>query len=499
MKKIVVTLFAAVFVLSMLFMTSDTTSGNQGKFVRSRTAIPNRYIVLFDDAALSSKLAPAREVSAVTSDVAKQYGARPEHVYSTAMKGFAAQMSAKQAMAMSRDPRVRMVEEDGLISVSASQPDPPSWGLDRIDQRQLPLNNSYDYEAAGSNVNVYIIDTGIRPSHIEFGGRATIDFDALTDGQNGLDCNGHGTHVAATIGGSTVGVARGVRLHGVRALPCGGTGPVSDVLAAVDWVTANHVAPAVVNMSLNGDVSPLLDFVVEQSIAGGLPFVAAAGNATDDACLSSPARVPTAITVGASGPTDNFLYFSNFGSCVDIFAPGDNIKSAWYTGDQIYRSLSGTSMAAPHVAGIAAIYLSAHPNATPAEVANVILSRATPGIINGLPDSASPNLMAYSEPPVASCGGTEYESALAFHEYTYLPGPNGFDGQAGTYSSTLNILDSMATQVSLEKLSAGGNWNMVATSSDEAILTYPGQAGRYRWKVESLKGGSPYTLCTNVQ
>src|SRR5690606_15326210 len=310
------------------------------------------------------------------------------------------------------------------------------------------------------------IDTGIRPSHVEFGGRATADYDALTDGQNGLDCNGHGTHVAATVGGNTVGVARGVRLHGVRALPCSGTGPVSNVLAAIDWVTANYAAPAVVNMSLGGDVSQLLDFVVEQSIAGGLPFVIAAGNATDDACLTSPGRVPSAITVGASGPTDNFLYFSNYGSCVDLFAPGDNIRSAWYTGDQIYRSLSGTSMATPHVTGIAAMYLSAHPSAPPAEVANVIASRATPGVITGL-DANSPNLLAYSDPPVAACSGTEYESALALHEYTYLPGESGFSGPAGVYSSTLNIFDSMATQVSLEKRSAGGNWNEVAASLDE--------------------------------
>lgn len=498
MKKIVVTLFAAVFVVSMLFMTSDTTSGDQGKFVRSRTAIPNRYIVLFDDSALTSQLAPAREVSALASDVAKQYGARPEHVYSSALKGFAGEMSPKQADAMSRDPRVRMVEEDSLISISASQPNPPSWGLDRIDQRQLPLNGSYDYAQAGSNVNVYVIDTGIRPSHVEFGGRATIDYDAVIDGQNGLDCNGHGTHVAATIGGNTVGVARGVRLHGVRALPCGGTGPVSNVIAAVDWVTANYVAPAVVNMSVGGEVSPLLDFVIDQAISGGLPFVIAAGNATDNACNMSPGRVPAAITVGATGTTDNFLYFSNYGSCVDVFAPGENIYSAWYTGDQIYKLKSGTSMATPHVTGIAALYLSEHPNAAPAEIANVITSRATPGIISGL-DPASPNLMAYSEPPVESCSGTEYSSELALHQYTYLPGSNGFNGPAGNYSSSLNIFDSMATQVTLEKQSSSGVWNEVAATLDEEILNYTGQAGRYRWKVESLKGGSPYTLCTSVR
>lgn len=497
MKTIVVTFFAVALGLSLMFMTSDTTSGDQGKFVRSRTAIPNRYIVLFDDAALSSKLAPAREVSAVTSDVAKQYGARPERVYSTAMKGFAAEMSAKQAIAMSRDPRVRMVEEDGLVSISATQPN-ATWGIDRIDQRQLPLNNTYNYESASSNVNVYVIDTGIRPSHVEFGGRATIDYDAVMDGQNGVDCNGHGTHVAATVGGNTVGVARGVRLHGVRALPCGGTGPVSNVLAAVDWVAANYVSPAVVNMSVGGEVSQLLDFVIDQAISGGLPFVIAAGNATDNACNMSPGRVPAAITVGATGPTDNFLYFSNYGSCVDVFAPGETINSAWYTGDQIYKEKSGTSMATPHVTGLAAIYLSTHPNATPAEIANVIISRATPGVINGLPDTATPNLMAYSDPPVESCSGTEYESALAFQEHTYLPGMDGFDGPAGNYSSALNILDSMATRVTLER-KTGTIWNAVASSNDEDILNYTGQSGRYRWKVESLKGGSPYTLCTTVQ
>ncbi len=493
MKKIVVLFFAIAFGLSLLFMTSDTTSGNQGKFFRSRTAIPNRYIVRLDDQALSSAKASPSEVAARTGEISADYGARPEKVYSSAMKGFSAEMSEKQALAMSQDPRVKMIEEDSLVSISASQPN-ATWGIDRIDQHQLPLNNTYNYSPASPNVNVYIIDTGIRPSHVEFGGRATADYDAMTDGQNGIDCNGHGTHVAGTIGGNTVGVAKGVRLHGVRALPCGGTGPVSNVLAAVDWVTANYVAPAVVNMSVGGGISPLLDFVVDQSIAGGLPFVIAAGNATDNACNMSPGRVPAAITVGATGPTDNYLYFSNYGSCVDVWAPGEDITSAWYSGDQIYNTISGTSMATPHVTGIAALYLTDHPNASPAEISSIIVSRATSGVISGL-DPASPNLMAYSDPPVDACSGIEYLGQLALNETTYQPNAAGFTGGAGSYSSAFTIFDSMATVISLQKRS-GANWTTVATSQDEDILNYSGTAGTYRWKIESMKGGSGYSLCS---
>ncbi len=493
MKKCVVLFFAIGLGLSLLFMTSDTTSGNEGKFFRSRNAIPNRYIVRLDEQALGFVKASPSEVSARTGEISADYGARPEQIYSSAIKGFSAEMSPKQARAMSRDPRVKMVEEDSMVSISASQSN-PTWGIDRIDQRQLPLNNTYNYSPASSNVNVYVIDTGIRASHVEFGGRATADFDAIIDGQNGNDCNGHGTHVAGTIGGNTVGVAKGVRIHGVRALPCGGTGPVSNVIAAVDWVTANYVAPAVVNMSVGGGISPLLDFVVDQSIAGGLPYVIAAGNATDLACNMSPGRVPAAITVGATGPTDNYLYFSNYGSCVDLFAPGEGITSAWYTGDQIYNTISGTSMATPHVTGMVALYLTDHPNATPAEISNILVSRATSGVITGL-DPASPNLMAYSDPPVAACSGTEYFGELALNQTAYQPNSSGFDASAGSFSSTFTIFDSMATVVSLQKRN-GSTWNTVASSQDEDILNYSGTAGKYRWKVESLKGGSGYSLCS---
>ncbi|HET9054807.1 MAG TPA: S8 family serine peptidase, partial [Cyclobacteriaceae bacterium] len=222
--------------------------------------------------------------------------------------------------------------------------------------------------------------------------------------------------------------------------------------------------------------------------------VIAAGNATDDACTMSPGRVPAAITVGATGTQDQFIYFSNYGSCVDLFAPGETINSAWFTGDQIYHLLSGTSMAAPHVTGIVAIYLTEHPNATPAEITNIITSRATAGIITGL-DAVSPNLLAFSDPPVDTCSGDEYIGNLALNQIAYQPNVNGFTGSAGTYSSEFTIFDSMATVISLQKRN-GSTWNTVASSQDEDVLNYNGTAGTYRWKIESMKGGSGYSLCS---
>jgi subtilisin family serine protease len=245
-------------------------------------------------------------------------------------------------------------------------------------------------------VNAYIIDTGIRRTHTQFGGRALIGFDAVGDGQNTNDCNGHGTHVSGTVGGSTYGVAKSVRLFAVRVLNCSGSGSTSGVIAGVDWVTAHHVAPAVANMSLGGGVSSALDTAVRNSIASGVTYAIAAGNSNINAANQSPARVSEAITVGATTRTDARSSFSNFGSVVDIFAPGSSILSAWNTSDTATNTISGTSMATPHVTGVVARFLQTNPGASPATARNAIVNAATLNHLSGIPTGTANRLLFWS-------------------------------------------------------------------------------------------------------
>jgi subtilisin family serine protease len=271
---------------------------------------------------------------------------------------------------------------------------PVTWGLDRIDQVALPLSNSYTYTTTGSGVNAYVIDTGIRITHSNFGGRAFVAFDSF--GGNGIDCNGHGTHVAGTIGSSTYGVAKSVRLYAVRVLNCSGSGTTSGVIAGVNWVTANRVNPAVANMSLGGGVSTALDSAVNNSINSGVTYAVAAGNSNTNASNSSPARVAAAITVGSSTRTDARSSFSNYGSVVDIFAPGSSITSTWHTSNTATNTISGTSMASPHVAGVAARYKQTNPGASPATVRNAIVNAASLNRLSGIPSGTANRLLFWS-------------------------------------------------------------------------------------------------------
>jgi subtilisin family serine protease len=305
-------------------------------------------------------------------------------------------MTEGMARGLANHPRVAWVEEDGEVSIDTTQSN-ATWGLDRIDQRNRPLNGTFVYSRTGSGVKAYIIDTGILRTHTQFGGRAIHGYTAINDGRGSTDCNGHGTHVAGTVGGSIHGVAKGVTLVAVRVLNCSGSGTNSGVIAGVDWVRGNHLAgqPAVANMSLGGGASSSLDTAVNNCINDGVTFSVAAGNSNANACNYSPARVSAAITVGSTTSSDTRSSFSNYGSCVDLFAPGSSITSAWYTSTTATRTISGTSMAAPHVAGVAALYLQGSPSASPSTVRNAIVNNATTNVLSSI-GSGSPNRLLYT-------------------------------------------------------------------------------------------------------
>ena len=366
----------------------DKTAKFQSK---GKDAIADQYIVVLADeaAGLHGDFSMAGQVADVLTAA---YGGKVKHLYKHALHGFSVTMKKEQALALAEDPRVLFVEEDAVVSLNATQTG-ATWGLDRIDQRNRPLNGTYVHNWTGSGVRAYVIDTGIRTSHTQFGGRAAVSFDAF--GGNGQDCNGHGTHVAGTVGGSIHGVAKSVQLRAVRVLNCSGSGSTSGVIAGVDWVRANHLKPAVANMSLGGGVSSALDTAVNSLISAGVTLAVAAGNSNINACNASPARVAAAITVGSSTSTDARSSFSNFGTCVDLFAPGSSITSAWSTSNTATRTISGTSMASPHVAGVAALYLQSNPSASPATVRNTIVNTATTNVLSGI-GTGSPNRLLYS-------------------------------------------------------------------------------------------------------
>jgi len=391
MKK-VFALLLFVGLCSAAFLSSPPAGkAKNDKLRKNSNKIENSYIVVLDENVIGERgrfsIAPY-----VAQELAATHRGQLKHVYQHAINGFAIEMTPEEAERLSMDFRVAYVEEDGIVTADATQTNPP-WGLDRIDQRSRPLNAIYTFNRTGAGVFAYVIDTGIRTAHTQFGGRAANVFDAF--GGNGQDCNGHGTHVAGTIGGSTFGVAKSVNLRGVRVLNCSGSGSNSGVIAGVDFVRLNRQNPAVANMSLGGGASSALDTAVNNLSNSGVAIAVAAGNSNTNACNSSPARAANAITVGSTTTTDARSSFSNFGSCLDLFAPGSGILSAWATSNTATATLSGTSMASPHVAGVAALYKQANPGASAATIRNAIVNGATTNVVTNA-GTGSPNRLLYS-------------------------------------------------------------------------------------------------------
>lgn len=391
MKKLCAFLVLAGLCATVLTSSPARSQGRSNKLRSHPNKIENQYIVVLDEAVIGERgrysIAPY-----IAAELAGTHRGEIRHIYQNALNGFAVRMSPEDAEALSQDFRVKFVEEDGVVTADVTQSNPP-WGLDRIDQRNRPLSGTYTYNWTGSGVRVYVIDTGILTSHSQFGGRASNVFDAF--GGNGSDCNGHGTHVAGTIGGSTYGVAKSSLPRGVRVLNCSGSGSNSGVIAGVDWVRNNHIAPAVANMSLGGGASSALDTAVNNLSNAGVAIAVAAGNSNVDACTQSPARAANAITVGSTTSSDARSSFSNFGPCVDLFAPGSGILSAWIGSNTATRTISGTSMASPHVAGAAALYKQANPSASAGTIRNALVNNATTNVISGA-GSGSPNRLLYT-------------------------------------------------------------------------------------------------------
>ena len=456
MRKTLALLLAAAFLyfapappLSIKSQTLVTSS----KFQKVTNAIPNRYIVVLATTDLSPIAAPAPTPLATKSKVVQTsaaaaispdaiatfdvaapvpaephvivtatelttaYGGTFSRTWSEAIDGFRLHSTEAEAMSMSQDSRVAFVVEDGAIAVGTPDTDPivmtpdpkvflnpqpnASWGLDRIDQRYLPFDASYAYNNDGEGVNAYVIDTGILPTHWEFSQRAFAVYDALEGTGNGIDCNGHGSHVAGTIGGQTFGVAKKVRLFGVRVLNCQGAGTWSDVIDGVNFVTWHHAQPAqqgipaVANMSLGGETNRAADAAVRNSIRAQITYVVAAGNGNSDAATYSPAGVLEAITVGATNRSDTRADFSNYGSVLDLFAPGVSIPSAWIGNDLMIATASGTSMASPHVAGVVALYLQTNRSASPATVRSALVGTSTVGLVRNA-GQESPNRLLFT-------------------------------------------------------------------------------------------------------
>ncbi|CAM3276612.1 Serine protease [Stackebrandtia soli] len=424
-------------------------------------AIDGKYIVALDDS-VSTRQADGLLGSfdaAITSTFAS-------------IDAYAVEMSEEDAKALAGDARVRYVEQDAVVSITGTQANPPSWGLDRIDQQDLPLDNSYTYpDSAGAGVTSYIIDTGADLDHPDFGGRMSSGWDTVDNDGDASDCQGHGTHVAGTIGGTAYGVAKAADLVAVRVLNCSGSGTYEGVIAGIDWVTGNAQHPATANMSLGGGFSQAVNDAVTASVASGVTYALAAGNESTSACTRSPASTPDALTVAASDSGDAHASFSNYAECVDLYAPGVSITSAWLNGGT--NTISGTSMAAPHVAGAATLYLGEFPSATPAQVGDALVDNAVAGTLTGVPPN-TPNLLLNIEflndgggPGPGECAATN-DAAVAIPDQSSITSTVSIDceGAAVAGAVSVDITHTWRGDIGITLTSPGGT---VHTLKESAI------------------------------
>jgi hypothetical protein len=450
--------------------------GQVAQLLRKPNAVRDEYIVVFKNNLLKEVAQVGAQSLAQEMALAK--GGQVLHVYKHAVNGFSVRMTEAKMRELLEDPRVAYIEENGLRTVSGSQSG-ATWGIDRVDQANLPLNSTYTWNVDGTGVHAYIIDTGMRLTHSQFTGRVGNGFDSVTAGGNAADCHGHGTHVAGTVGGTTHGIAKNVTLHPVRVLDCQGSGTDAGVIAGIDWVTANHVKPAVANMSLGGGASATLDAALANSHAAGVVHVVAAGNDNSNACNYSPAREPTAITVGSTTSSDARSSFSNYGTCLDIFAPGSSITSAGYSSDTATATMSGTSMASPHVAGAAALYLAANPSATPQQVRDALVNNGTANKVTS-PGTGSINRLLYTgfiggtPPPVDTTAPT-----------TSITAPAGGSTLSGTATVSANATDNVG--VSRVDFFYGGTLIASDTTSPYSVS----------WNTSSVANGA-YSLTSKA-
>lgn len=439
----------------------------------ARDVIPDRYVVVFKK--------EVRDAPGLARQLTASHGGKLHYTYQHAIKGFAATLPATAVGALRSNPNVAYVEQDQRVYlVQTTQPN-ATWGIDRVDQRDLPLSGTYTYNATGAGVTAYIIDTGIETSHWEFGGRASVGADYVGDGYNGQDCNGHGTHVAGTVGGANYGVAKSVGLVSVRVFGCSGGADWSTIIAAMDWVRYYHVKPAVVNMSLGGYAMQSVNDAVQDLVNNGVTVAVAAGNWSDDACYYSPASAPAALTVGASNSGDSQAWFSNFGGCVDLYAPGEQVTSAWLYGGT--NTIDGTSMATPHVAGAAALYLQGNPTASPATVGSHILTNASQYKLYNL-GAGSPNLLLYTlnggttnpPPMTATITGDDWLYGISTgYWYANVTGGNGSYSYQWQYSTN------------------NSTWSNVGTNSPNYSRSVSNYAPSFYLRVIVTSGGSSVT------
>ncbi|MCY3238027.1 S8 family peptidase [Acinetobacter pittii] len=392
MKFCQVSTFLLTIALSHLTYAAPATTNSVLGSSEAKGIIKNQYIVILNkDVGSSNEFAQG---------IAKQHGGRVLQTYDAVLKGFAIYLpdvaGTAFVEAMKKNPKVVSVENDTIMKIDATTQSNPDWGLDRIDQKNLPLDSAYSYSQTGSDTTAYIVDTGILSTHQQFSGRVLSGYTAISDGNGTSDCHGHGTHVAGTVGGSTYGVAKNVSLVPIRILGCDGSGASSNVIAGLDWILKNGKKPAVVNMSLGGEANASLDSAVENLFNNGYVMVVAAGNSNTDACSTSPARVSKAITVAATDSTDTRASYSNYGSCVDIFAPGSQINSSWIGSNTATKVLNGTSMATPHVVGVVAEMLQSTPTTTPQTISTNLLNQASSNVVKN--PSGSPNRLLYKSP-----------------------------------------------------------------------------------------------------